>query len=314
MRLRKIAGGVFAATIFAVCAWYLYSHFSWAAGISIFRSADLRWLIGGVGLFFFGYLLVRSLRWQIMIRDKGSKSRFLATYFITTIALGLGMISPAQSGEALKVELTKRYGDLSRWPGAGAFVAERIIDLVVLGAIALAGLVAYGPIVRTQGWIFIFAIIAVVATLVLVFFAFTRDTFGRAGIVSKFREASPAPFTLVKVGALSIVSWALVASCWKAALMSVGINLSVAQSVWLVAVVAITQFASLIPGGIGAADVVTAELLQIWGYDQEKALAGAIALRAMGLFMICITLLHWAAWAWLGSKAGLRSAASGQRS
>src|SRR5437773_1283008 len=116
---------------------------------------------------------------------------------------------------------------------------------------------------------------------------------------------------MVEVSVLSVVSWMLVALGWQAALTSVGIGLTVAQSVWLVAVVAITQFASLIPGGVGAADVVTIELLQLWGHDPNRALAGAIALRALGLLMIGIALLHWAWWTLFGSK--LRSGAPARR-
>jgi uncharacterized membrane protein YbhN (UPF0104 family) len=86
------------------------------------------------------------------------------------------------------------------------------------------------------------------------------------------------------------------------ALRSIGIGLNLFQCFWLVAVIAITQFASLIPGGVGAADVAAVELLKLWGSHPTQAAAGAIALRVLGLLMIGIALLHWACWRVLKSK------------
>jgi uncharacterized membrane protein YbhN (UPF0104 family) len=302
MQLRKTAAWVFGTATFAACVWYLYSRFNWGASMSVFLSADPRWLVGGGGLSYFAYLIARSLRWQIMIRSKGSKSRFLAAYYVTTITQGLAVVSPGQLGEVLKIELTKRHSDLGRWPGAGAFVAERIIDMIVLGAIALIGLVAYGPVVDTGSWVSAFGFISAAGLCVVAIILTSRHSLVGTGLCAKLREALPAPRIMVKASVLSLISWVMVALGWRAALMSVGIGLTIAQSAWLVAVVVIAQLASLIPGGVGAAEVVAIELLHLWGHDLDRALAGAIALRALGMLIIGNAILHWVWWTLFGSK------------
>jgi uncharacterized membrane protein YbhN (UPF0104 family) len=182
-----------------------------------------------------------------------------------------------------------------------------MIDMMMLTVIALAGLAAYGPLVTTEGWISVFWLIAAVAACVLAVVLVARRSTASTGLRARVHEALPAPAIIVKVGILSIVGWTMVACAWQSALLSVGISLSIGQSAWLVAVVAITQFASLIPAGVGASDVVAIQLLQFWGANPDRALAGAIALRAMGLLMIGIAFVHWEYWilfgSWLWSRA-----------
>jgi len=306
MEVRKVAAWMFGTATCAACVWYLYSRFNWGASMSVFLSADLGWLVGAGGSSYFAYLFARTLRWQIMIRDKGSSSRFLVIYLVTTITLGLAMVTPGQLGEALKIELTKRHSDLGRWPGTGAFVAERVIDMMVLGTSAFIGFISYGPVVNTKGWLSAFGLITAAGICVVGVVVISRYSLASTGLRAKLREALPAPPVMIKASILSLISWMMIALGWRAALMSVGIGLTIAQSAWLVAVVAIAQVASLIPGGVGASELVAIELLEFWGHGPDKALAGALALRALGLLMIGIASLHWAWWMLFGSK--LRSA------
>ncbi len=212
------------------------------------------------------------------------------------------MVTPGQLGEVLKIELTKRHGDLGRLMGAGAFVAERIIDMIILGAAAIFGLVIYIPVIRPYEWVAAITLVSVAGLCILGLILFSRTSARATGLRARLVEASPLPSTLVKVSVLSLVSWMFVALAWLMALRSIGIGLNLFQCFWLVAVIAITQFASLIPGGVGAADVAAVELLKLWGSHPTQAAAGAIALRVLGLLMIGIALLHWACWRVLKSK------------
>jgi uncharacterized membrane protein YbhN (UPF0104 family) len=302
VQLKKIAAIVFGTALFAACSLYLYAHFDWASSMSIFLAADLRWLVGGGTVCYLAYISVRALRWQIMIRAKGSTSRFVVAYFVIAITQGLAMVTPGQLGEVLKVELTKRHGDLGRLMGAGAFMTERLIDMIILGAAAIVGLAVYGPVMRAHEWIAAVTAVSVAGLCVVGLVLFSRTSARATGLRAKLAEASPLPSMLVKVSLISLVSWMFVALAWLMALRSIGIGLDIMQCFWLLAVIAITQFASLIPGGVGAADLATVELLKLWGNDPNQALAGAIALRVLGLLMVGIALLHWAGWSLLKSK------------
>jgi len=46
--------------------------------------------------------------------------------------MSFAIITPLQSGEALKVEMLKKIGALERVPGYGIFITERILDLITV--------------------------------------------------------------------------------------------------------------------------------------------------------------------------------------
>src|SRR5215831_5701411 len=137
---RNIAVLVVAVSILAASVWSL-SSFQWGDALAQLRSVDFVRLLILVWVVHFAYILVRAWRWRIAIKEATNPSMsFLDFYWITAIVVSLAMLTPGQLGEALKIELLKRRGLLNRLPGLGAFVFERLLDLLVVATMGIIGL------------------------------------------------------------------------------------------------------------------------------------------------------------------------------
>jgi hypothetical protein len=96
--------------------------------------------------------------------------------------------------------------------------------------------------------------------------------------------------------ALTIASWCLVGLAWQIALAMVGVHISLPAVCWLVSLVTVGSLISLMPGGIGLADVITIQALIGMGASLTAAQAGALVLRVymlVGIVFGCAHLLAW---------------------
>ena len=76
----------------------------------------------------------------------------------------------------------------------------------------------------------------------------------------------------------------------------VGIDVSLPEVCWLVSLVTFAALISLMPGGIGLADVVTIQALIGMGAAPAAAQAGALILRVYALIGILYGCCHLLAW------------------
>ena len=106
----KIATLLFASLISAACVWYLVEHFAWRDIFTQIRGINFGKLIGTVTVIQFLYILVRTWRWQMVVKKANPHVRFVELYWITAIVVSLANFTPGQLGETLKIELLKRRG------------------------------------------------------------------------------------------------------------------------------------------------------------------------------------------------------------
>jgi uncharacterized membrane protein YbhN (UPF0104 family) len=281
------------------CGWYLYRYFQWPAIIALLGKTEVIWLLMGTLGGCTAVTVLRAWRWWLMIRTVNPQVGFGDVYLITGIVVNLAVVTPGQLGETLKIELLKRRITLDRTTGIGSFFIERVIDMVMVASFGMIGWLgqdlsrlgfASRPVGYMLGGIIGVGIVALVLLL-------RWPGQSKLGVfVRRLLEAGNQPMLWLKIIPISWLTWSCIALGWKLSLLSVAIDLSVPQTLWLMSVTALAQVFSLIPGGLGVSEVVVAKLLQVMGYDAAQAEAGALILRCFSVVMISFGLVHGLVW------------------
>src|SRR4051812_49009241 len=101
----RVAGWIVAGAVLAASVAYIAATFRWHEALAILARADAAWFFAGGGGAILVYWVVRALRWRLLLRGMGVQAPFVELYLSSSVALSLSVLTPLQSGEALKVEL-----------------------------------------------------------------------------------------------------------------------------------------------------------------------------------------------------------------
>jgi len=245
----------------------------------------------------FAYILVRSWRWRIAIKEANPSMSFLDFYWITAIVVSISMLTPGQLGEALKIELLKRRGLLNRLPGLGAFVFERLLDLLVVATMGIIGLMFGSGLARRYSRLGIAATLLIILALIALYILLRFEPRGSTSHwLASIRSGNASPGSWMGMAVLTICSWMLVAASWLMVLAAVQVRLSILGVVWLISLVTLGMLVSFIPGGVGVSEVLAAAALTNMGILSGPAQAGALMLRIYALMVVLFGLAHLAAW------------------
>ncbi len=302
--VRKITGFLIAATMLLLSIRYILVTFQWREIYSILRRVEPVWLLGGGGLTILIYWLLRSIRWNIMLRRLQVPVHIGDLYLCTAISLSLAIFTPLQSGEALKVELLKRTGGLQRSEGYSSFALERYLDLCT---VVLLAVVSFSERLTTGGGrTFYFYLLFGLAVLVVGLIGACKWE-----IKGRFRQPQlhirscvSDPGTIFLVVSLTFAGWCVIALGWLACLRSLAVEIGMQDALGLVSVITIVNILSFIPGAVGVSEAGIAEFLIRLGKDPASAQAGALIVRCYGLLMILIGLGHLGIWRLLRTSKG----------
>ncbi|HEV2812297.1 MAG TPA: lysylphosphatidylglycerol synthase domain-containing protein, partial [Solirubrobacteraceae bacterium] len=98
-------------------------------------------LAAAVALYFLA-CAVRGERWHVLLLENGAKPTRADTYGLISVGYLGNNVLPARAGDALRVVLLAPRADTDRRTVIGTLVAERLCDVLVLGA--LFAFLAYG--------------------------------------------------------------------------------------------------------------------------------------------------------------------------
>lgn len=293
----RIAAFALAAVIAGACVAYLVTRFEWSAAFRLVRAADIVTLAGAALCVHFAYICVRTLRWQVVMRDLHPDVSFGSLYWITAVVVSLAILTPGQIGETVKVELLKRRGFGGRLAGLGSFALERVLDILTVAAFGLIGL-AFGSGLSERypalAWLAVLLLCAGLAALYVLGRRASPGT--EAGWFALLRSGTGTGLIKAKMLALTVASWGLIGLGWQISLHMVGFDASFPAVCWLVSLVTFGTLISLIPGGVGIAEVLTIEAMITMGATPATAQAGAIILRVYALIGIVFGLCHLLIW------------------
>jgi uncharacterized membrane protein YbhN (UPF0104 family) len=272
---------------------YILTRFEWVKALRLLYSADLRWLLMGGTASIVIYWLLRTWRWMALLRKFDCSPRFLDLYLFSAISLSLAIITPFQSGEALKVELLTRHVKIGRSQAYSALVFERWIDFLVIALLALAALLFSNDLIQARSHL-PSVLIILIASVGIATFVLTRWKLfdGLHKFMEGFKVCITDAKTLALVLLLTFFSWTAVAIGWQVCLYSIGIVLSPGRSISLMSLVTVINVLSFIPGAVGVSEAGIAECLIRFGNNPIISQAGALILRVYSLLILFWGLLH----------------------
>jgi uncharacterized membrane protein YbhN (UPF0104 family) len=282
------------ALVASVC--YIAASFRWNAVWGVLITADPVWL-GIAAASIPAYWMTRALRWFALLRQLDVTVPLTDLYFSSAVALGFATVTPLQSGEVLKVEFLKRHGRMDRFQGYSSFLVERIADLGVVVILAAAGLLLGCDFGLPPTGVYCGLIVVVAVGTASIGLLWKCTLPGRAGEFQlQMRRCAGTPGTMVVVLLLTLVGWALTAAGWHASLLSLGLDISYATTVAMMALVVLVSILTFIPGNIGVGEVgITVFLLEM-GQPVALSQAGALVVRLYVVFILVLAGIHLLIW------------------
>lgn len=287
------------AVAFLLCvalAIWAAIHTDFVSIWSILQQADLVEVFVAMPLLILVVWALRAVRWIVIIRSFGLTAPVLATYLSIGASLGLAAVTPAQTGEVLKLSYLKADQGISLSHGAGGLVAERLADVMaILLLMVIASMQIIAPAVSVSTLIVSIAILALCvafATLVTRHMTLPSVIMSvRKGFVEVLRRPGASGLVFV----LTLGCWLVTSILWQTALHSIGLQISVIVAILLVGVVMLTTVLSFLPAGVGVSEVTIVAILNQQGFGADEALAAAAILRVITLMAMGLGLVHWIA-------------------
>jgi glycosyltransferase 2 family protein len=239
-------------------------------------AGDIAWLGAALGLYAIA-TLVRGERWHHILALAGVTARRGDCYALTTVGYMGNNVLPARAGEALRVVLLSSRCGASKRTLLGSVVAERLLDVIALGAIFVV--VVYGvlsssvlptdrPLLVTGIGVLLLLLLAGVVWMLRRHHVFER-------VRDWLRPLADAPRALLRrEGAVLLVAtfvlWAFEAGVYLAVARSVDLGISATGALYLVALTNFVAALPAAPGSIGTFDAAVA-----WGAGRLGASGSA---------------------------------------
>jgi glycosyltransferase 2 family protein len=237
---------------------------------------------------------LRFLRWQLFLKNLGHTVAWKSSLRIYMSGFSL-TTTPGKSGEALRGVFLKEYGVPFR-KSFGAFLAERFCDLMSVSILALGGLWLY-PQARP-----ILLLVALVVGFAL--YAVQKDRWMN-GVIAFFKKILPnrfikaidfihemifafrscfTPRVLSAAIALGVAAWLAEALALCALLNLAGYPLNFVLAIFIYGFSLVIGGITLLPGGLGGAEVTMFQLLLLNNVPASAAVAITLVVRLTTLW------------------------------
>lgn len=255
-----------------------------------------------------------TLRWLGVLRAQGVRLPYGTALRAVLMANVLNSFLPSKGGDVVKAAYLRDHGGLTL--GVGTVVLERLIDLLMLGLLGLAGfllsgvgwgLLAGGVLVALVAGVFFLAVLLPVDRLPLPLTVRSK----LHGLSSVFRLWLRCPSAVVQTVGCSLAVWSAAALtvCCLVSAFDLPLDWSVAYALFPLCVIA-----GLVPvtvSGVGTRDAVFVELLMLHGVSLEGATLVGLGYTVFAywlLSLLCLPAVGWqlAAWRRLGRSTASR--------
>jgi glycosyltransferase 2 family protein len=296
-----LRGGVGAA-ISVVAIWLVLRSVDVGQTVEILRAADLGWIVL-VAAFVVVDLLMRGLRWQRLVAPIGHVG-YLPMLAYLLIGYLANNVLPARLGELVRSHYLGDREGLSRTTTLGTVVVERVVDFVVVVAIAAAailvlsvrGIVANAVLVGVALAALLAAAIAIGiaahrlpgAERIAVIAGRWPRLMDLAGKLRGGLAVAGRPRTLGEALILSLLAWGATVLAFAAAGQAVGIELTIGQASLLAAGVALVTAIPAGPANLGTFELAAVEIAKAVGVPPHEAFAIALLVHATILVLTSV--------------------------
>ena len=209
---------------------------------------------------------VRGERWQALLRHNGAHPKRADSYALTAVGYMGNNVLPARAGDAFRVVFMAPRADTGARTVIGTLVAERLLDIAVLGTAFLvltfgvvdhAGLPSGSRLRFVAGAVIVAGIVAAAAIIV----AHRRGHLARLWAFVAPMIAATARLRGrhgAEMLGTTVVIWALEASVWWATGEASGLDLGAVEACYLLA---LASMFAMIPSGPGYAGTMDAAVI-----------------------------------------------------
>lgn len=239
------------------------------------------------GLSVMSYLL-RFARWHHFIVALGHKVAVLRNLEIYLAAFAL-TLTPGKAGETIRSVYLHPYG-VSHPHSIGAFVSERLLDLIAVGALAS---LAISMFTEERPWML--AAIASILTMVLLLRTRLLSVIGkrpaRGSVVRCAAKAVAAVRFLLSgrrlalAAPLSLMAWMAQGLSLYLIVHALGYDFPASTIVAIYCLSILAGAVSFIPGGLGATEAAIVLLLSAADVDRTDAITASIISRSLTLWL-----------------------------
>jgi uncharacterized protein (TIRG00374 family) len=319
---RTILRTVIGLAISAVAIWILLNSVDVPKAADVLRTANPLWILVMVGTVALD-VAARGARWRALLAPirQLPYRRVLGYTYLGYLA---NNILPARLGELVRSHALGEGEGISRPTVLGTVVVERIVDTVIvvaLAAIAVVGLGVGGAMSTAVGLGAVFVGVLVVGLIVVN----ASHRLPGAARVTAIAERYPLilgasrrlfdglavarrPRTLATALALSAAAWTASIATFMIAGQAIGVELTPLQGALLSSGVALVTIVPAAPGYVGTFELTAVEIARLFGVDREAAFAMALLAHAL---ILAVTSVGGAIAAWrLG--VGLQTGESGE--
>jgi uncharacterized membrane protein YbhN (UPF0104 family) len=232
--------------------------------------------------------LIRFVRWHHFIVSLGHRVPVVRNLEVYLSAFAL-TITPGKAGETIRSIYLHPYG-VSYPHSIGAFVSERLLDLVAVGALAVF---AIKMLPDHQSWAPA-AILAIVA-MILLFRSSLITLIGKrteriALLDNAAKVVDIVGFLLsgrqIAVALpLSLMAWMAQGASLYLIVEALGYELGASTVMAIYCLSILAGAASFIPGGLGATETAIVLLLSIVGVGQADAITASLVSRSLTLWL-----------------------------
>jgi uncharacterized membrane protein YbhN (UPF0104 family) len=295
--IKKLLNIIASGIIFFICAYYIIHYFQWSVVLPLLTHADWKWLPCTVTGTILCFWLFRTMRWFVLLKASDIHIDFYHLYMVCSMSVAFALLTPFQSGEALKVELLKKTGSLERIPGYGIFMTERILDLMVVLLIALSGII-FGASKLLDKKV-IFAVIVLMIICFAFIFVIIRHI-PPANVIGRFlqplNQCVRSGKIMATVVILTIGGWLFIVLGWYASLRSISISVNLLDAAAMTAITTLIGIFSFIPLSLGINEVSISSFLVYFKQDIPVAQAGALIIRGYSVITLIMGFVLFIIW------------------
>jgi uncharacterized protein (TIRG00374 family) len=289
----------FGAAISVAAIWLVVRSVDVGRAVEVLRTVEINW-IGLMAAFIVIDLAVRALRWQRLVAPIGHV-RYPSMLAYLLVGYLANNVLPARIGELVRSHYLGDREGLSRTTTLGTVVVERVVDFVVVVAIASAAIIVLSVrgIVASAVLIGV-AMAGLLAAAVTVGIAAHRlpgaERIAAAAerwpriheLAGKLRgglSVAGRPRTLAEALVLSLIAWGATVLAFAAAGQAIGVELTIGQASLLASGVALATAIPAGPANLGTFEFAALEIGKAVGVPADPAFALALLVHA-GILVI----------------------------
>jgi uncharacterized protein (TIRG00374 family) len=274
-------------------------HVEWDRFAASMRLIDVWWVAGGA-LLFLSSLVVRAVRWRLLLRQvidpQSARLRTKDVFSYLLIGYAANNVLPMRMGEIARAYYVAQKEQTSTGGVLATIAVERVFDL--LGLVFFVVLLTLTMEMPTEIRVSMIAVegLAVVALSVLIALSFVDPKLGRlrtilskvlpqkaAGRVMRLLETfviglrtARSKKVLISVGLLSMSIWLLIFGDAFFYTRAFHMGLPFLAAIFVVTVANLGTMIPSSPGGLGVAHYLFVVALGVWHIAREPALGFAV--------------------------------------